>query len=615
MIVSLTTIEVEAFKNFVSPTTLRLSDLPVGLHFVRGVNRANDRLGSNGSGKSTFFSDAVTWCLYGRTVSGLRTTDVKSWLTKRPPRVAVTIGSEGSEHVVQRGPRASDLTIDGRQVGQEDVDALVGVSHAAFAQAVTWGQAQPLFLDLTPRDKMGLLQDALGLERWERRAEAASARERRLRASLVATQGEIRGLEAAEEHAQAALVEAREAAQQWGAAHARRLAEMRDQVRSLSAQHEQGEALRASEDLAVESEAMHVRTLAPAVDANRTKIRRLEGICREAEFALEMARRTLNELVAQRAALTETGTCPTCGQAVAENDAARHVAEIQSACEDAETTIEEARARHHEASDKLNTLRDRAADDEASLREHQDAQREHERALRRLERDVAEARTRMIAAQDALIRAEEEDNPHRDAAAQARARLRDVRQEIKEKGAHAEKLEASAERAQFWAKGFRAIRLMIVDDVLEDLRDTTAAVLEDLGLGEWAIEYATERETKSGTMQQALTAVIRSPMSEEAVRWEVYSGGERQRLRLAGALALSEVLLAHAGVGLDFRVMDEPTRGLSREGVRDLCEMLARYAEEAGLRLFYIDHSSEDGLAFSSTITVVGDVDGAHLEA
>ena len=69
--------------------------------------------------------------------------------------------------------------------------------------------------------------------------------------------------------------------------------------------------------------------------------------------------------------------------------------------------------------------------------------------------------------------------------------------------------------------------------------------------------------------------------------------------RLAGALALSEVLMSHAGADLDFRVLDEPTRGMGGSGVDDLCDLLANYARDAGLRILFIDHLARESAAFA----------------
>ena len=115
------------------------------------------------------------------------------------------------------------MTIDGKQVGQADVDALVGLSYEMWCQAVVLGQGAPLFYDLAPRDKMTLLSDALGLERWERRADAASARARRLEDALKGLEGELGGLGTALDHAKNGLKTGREAAERWAGCQASKI--------------------------------------------------------------------------------------------------------------------------------------------------------------------------------------------------------------------------------------------------------------------------------------------------------------------------------------------------------------------------------------------------------
>jgi AAA15 family ATPase/GTPase len=52
---------IKNFKSFIGGHTLDFEGLGLGTHRVRGFNDANKRLGSNGSGKSTFLSDALCW--------------------------------------------------------------------------------------------------------------------------------------------------------------------------------------------------------------------------------------------------------------------------------------------------------------------------------------------------------------------------------------------------------------------------------------------------------------------------------------------------------------------------------------------------------------------------
>lgn len=610
---SISAIEVEAFKGFVAPTVLRIANLPAGLHLVCGRNLTNDRLGSNGSGKSTFFSDAVTWCLYGRTVGGLRTTEIQSWLTKEPPRVAVALRQDKQEHVIVRGPKASALTIGGRTVGQEDVDALVGLDYMAWCQAVIWGQGMPLFFDLAPAAKMGLLSDALGLERWEQRAQAAGARSRRLDDRLRGVEGEVRGLEAAQEHAQDALEKAKDTSDVWVARRAAIVEETASAVRSARLRVDSLEERRGEAALAADSAGTAAKLLRPDVEAARAACARLQAEARTAEVLTGTAVGGLKRAEGDLAAFAERGACPTCGQPVAKMDAERHSDEIRARIAHLQKQIK-SRAAGRGIAARARVFEERLHRDEPRLRELEEAERRADGDLRVLEHELATARAHAAAAQAELARVETEVNPHQQAAQEARAHLRAVKKELLEKEDLVQKLAASVERAQFWARGFRDIRLGVIDDIIRDLRETTAEVMDGLGLGDWTVEYTTERETKAGIVQSALTVVVRSPSAPAGVRWGAYSGGERQRLRLAGALALSEVLLAHAGAALDFRVMDEPTRGLSREGVQDLVELLRAYAEEAGLKIFYVDHSSEEGAVFTSTATVINAAGGARLE-
>lgn len=613
MNLSLAAIEVEAFKNFVAPTVVPLDYVAPGLHFVQGRNQTNERMGSNGSGKTTLFSDAVTWCLFGKTVGGLRTTDVKSWLTKKSPRVALTFLAGETEHVLQRGPKATDLTLDGREIGQEDVDAFLGLTYPAFAQAVIWGQGQPLFLDLRPQEKMSLLSDALGLERWERRAEAAGARGKRLATSLADLEGELRGLETARDQAKATLEDAEAAAKDWGQNHAKRLEDLGVAAKEARRVAEAAEKELGGHDLADEEGSLKLKHTREAADSAGGEVVGKERELGEIRNRLGIDRHDLKKTEEHLTAFSDRGVCPTCGQEVGKKDAAKHADEITAQVKALQKAIDKNEKAEKALLTEVERLRKVADkfDDEVEKLEAEDNKRRSE--VLTWSRRATEAKTMASIATDTLMVAEKETNPHRNTAANAKARLKEINTQLSEADDLAGKTEASIERAQFWAKGFREIRLMVVDELLTDLQETTAAVLEDLGLGEWEVGYATERETQSGTTKRALVATVRAPGAPEGVRWEVYSGGEGQRLRLASALALGEVLLAHAGTRLDFRVLDEPTRGLSREGVRDLTEMLSDYAEDAGIRLFYVDHQSSDGTAFKSSILVTATEAGATV--
>jgi len=98
------------------------------------------------------------------------------------------------------------------------------------------------------------------------------------------------------------------------------------------------------------------------------------------------------------------------------------------------------------------------------------------------------------------------------------------------------------------------------------------------------------------------------------VRWENWSGGENQRLRLIGSLALSDVLLARAGIETNLETLDEPAVYWSSEGIQELCAFLAERAKVRGKTIFYIEHNTVQSHYFEEVIRVVKDKKGAYIE-
>lgn len=608
-------VEVEGFKCFTAPATLDVASRDAGLHYVRGDNKTNKNMGSNGAGKSTLVSDAPTWCLFGRTVSGLRTTDIRGWGAKRAhARVALHLTAGGAAHVIERTSRSADLSIDGNAVGQQDVVDLLGLDFAAWEQAVVWGQGRPLFFDMTPNAKMQVLSDALNLERWERRSTAAASRASQYEERAREAWARVAGLNEAVTAAQAAQADAKTAAAAWGQEHAARLAELADSCQK--ALRRRDEVLKRHGTLEMDVERLNLqRTDARtshriANDAAAAARRESDDAARDARSAAEAAKRLRDEL----ARVEETGKCPTCGQAVRPKSISNHVAETRRRAAELEVEAEAAKKRQRVATKRAEPHEAQVAREEEALSELEQRLAAAESGLRLSSRTLGEADQALRALQREQEREGAAENPHRAAAATARSRLSALRAEISELEERAKKYEQTAARAKFWAQGFRGIRLSVMDEVLADLQESTAAVLTDLGMSDWEVSYLTERETKSGSTQRALTVSIRAPHSTDAVRWESWSGGEQQRLRLAGAAALSAMLQARAGVHVDFRVLDEPTRGMSAAGVPSLCESLADYAEADGLKIFYVDHMARDSRTFASTVTIARDKSGARVQ-
>jgi ABC-type multidrug transport system ATPase subunit len=73
---------------------------------------------------------------------------------------------------------------------------------------------------------------------------------------------------------------------------------------------------------------------------------------------------------------------------------------------------------------------------------------------------------------------------------------------------------------------------------------------------------------------------------------------------MAVSFALSEVLLSRAGLSPNIEIYDEPTKGLSPNGIADLLEHLRDRALELGRAVFVVDHHSFDRGLFDGTLMI-----------
>jgi DNA repair exonuclease SbcCD ATPase subunit len=583
-------LELENFGPFNEVQKLYISALEPGLHFVTGKNLAEPRLDPNGVGKSTIWA-ALTWCLYGKTVKGLRNPDVTPWNGSKRVRVAVQINGR----IVKRTANPNALTLDDMPVGQEQVDKLVGLSFEAFTHTVLYGQGRPLFFDLPPREMMDVLSDVLGLERWELRSAAASQRARDLEQELETTSFRQRRLEGNLETLSKNLRSLQAASDDWEAEHAERQkkfeAERKDVIKKLAT---------------IEPKCAE---LSARFDWLGAQIKLIDPDYRKAQENLYAAKQILGKMELEvdrwkRGIVLLVGRCPECNQPV---DESHKRAANKRAREKAAEAIEALRPQKKKVA-KLEREQQTLLEAAQKFKDEAD---ELEGELRTIERTVADLKAKANAV--GKQQSEEASNPFRDQISAARKEKKQTEVLIAECTTQFNKLTRRIARARWWVKGFKDVRLHVIDEVLTELELTTATVLEELGLIGWQVTYASEKDTKKGTTRAGLNVQIKSPGSKKAVKWESWSGGEGQRLRLVGALALSEVLLNHAGLRTNLEVFDEVTTYMPVRGVRDLCDLLAERCAALGRVGFYIDHQIGERSSFASVIRVQKDKSGATI--
>jgi DNA repair exonuclease SbcCD ATPase subunit len=593
---------VENFKSITGRVAVPFLRLGTGLHFVRGENLIEPRLGSNGAGKSTLW-DALCWCMYGKTPDGERSTDIVSWHTEQGARVRLRYSADKEEHALTRHTHPNRLSLDGQPCSAKDAE--LGLSFDTFVNTILLGQGRPLFFDLTPSGKLQLFTDALDLNRWEARAAGAGKRAQELQREADQLYGEINTLQAQEQTLQTNIdslqEQQKEWQQRWQARKAVRAADvqtLRKAHATLAKQHEEATLIydKAMTELkpllreimqlqTYREEAYRRQMKAEAQDAANTReIQRLQADLR----------------------LASTGSCPLCGQPVGQR-LGHHCAELQVRIDKLQGPTDAGAAKLlADVDSQLKTLR-------GTEQQLQNNAEKTNATLMAVGPRLAESKTKMMLLVDQEKDGEEERNPYTQQLWKLRQSQEALKTELEQKTGLWRGRSRKLERVAFWQKGFKDLQLYILEEVLAELQLCSNAMLESLGMIGWSVHYDVERETKSGTIQRGLNVLITSPHNAQPVRWESWSGGEGQRLRLLGALALSEVLLTRAGVEPNIEILDEPTAFLSTPGVRDLTELLAERARTIGRGIYYVDHVSRQSAQFSSVLTVVRTPEGTSL--
>lgn len=546
---------VQAFSSFVEPTTVALN-FP-GVTFLRGKNLLYPRLDTNGVGKSSLLK-ALTWCLKGKTIENLHGTDIRArGANNEPTIVTLKVVVDSKSHTIERTLSPSRLILDGKKVGQDEIDRLIPLSLLVIENTLVFGQGnERLFLDQKPREKMELLSDVLSLDRWDKRAERASKAAQVADKQLAKIISNVDQIGAKLSHNRTWINLTQKDSDCWNQDRTQKLEIAKKQLDDASSRLNTVSKLRDDADLKLDTAAAELKAL-------NTEVARL----RETWVKIR-----------------DTGDpCPKCGQPVV------NPKKLQKA-EDAYLD---------------------ASEDAAAFKEEVE---KHRDILMRVSPQAAKLEQQVADLTEQVNNFNTSTNPYSQSLLDVKRQNRELLADLDNLEIELNQVEERKNHLTYWAKeGFKLVKLYLIEELLSELQLVTERVLSDLGLDGWKVNYVIERETKTGTVHQGLSTLISKPY-EQPVRWETFSGGEGQRLRLGGAIALSIVLLRHIGASVNFLALDEPTQRLSGTGIEDLCMSLADYANESNTSIWFIDQHAIESSYFSRVLTVVMDRYGSHLE-
>jgi DNA repair exonuclease SbcCD ATPase subunit len=585
-------------------------DQPPGLYFVAGRNESRPRLGANDAGKSTLFCEALSWLLQARTSRSNRPgADIVNWYADgNTAGVTGVFVLDGVTHVLERYRNPSRLTLDGRTVEQRDIDQLLPLSDTALRRTLLIDQFGTMFMGLRPEEKSRIFSETLSLDKWIKASDGAGRKvtdtERaiqRLEQELAVTTGTL--AEVTDQREAAVDCETKFEIEQLAAIRRLRL-----EVRDAEAARAKSEAvLNAARAEFAEFSGDDLRELEDYRATERKLIRTIATTEQDAANGAEKIVALQREL---RRYTDAKGVCPECGQEVSDEHIAEKAAGVRKRIKEARVELAEHSKAFAELPAELEAVRVAISQFEQALAGYQKAQSAVSVAAGQSIHDTRE----MHRLNKLLKETTEQDNPFNDQCDKLDARLTELRDTRKRQRSELNEARRLMAVYVFWQNGFREIRLDQIDTTLMELELAANRHSESLGLDDWEIQFATERETASGSLSHKFTVYLFPPGQDKPVDWENYAGGVSQRWQLAVTSALAEILLARAGIDTDFEILDECSTHLSREGIEDLLSCLRNRARELNRRIYFIDHHMLDHGAFDGVCTVARTNDGVTLE-
>ena len=611
---------IQGFKSFDKAESLSFDDLDPGFYFITGDNQVEPKLGANGAGKSSIL-DALCWALFEKTPDLLKAGNISCWNSQTKTMVALRLEVDGTSYLLTRtwNPNKLCLSEEGepaKVITNDDVVALIGFDFDAFLYSVLISQFSSKFFDLKPSEKMEVFSSVMEstLAHWLDFSEQAKEKRNRLEATIKTVRSKIDNLTG-----QITALEGEDWSEQiaeWDKEKGEELAGIEKEITQNTADTKEVSTKTHAYDKKIEK----LDDKASSINAKITKMKAIisdiQGEEREAitlKAGMEAEQSTLN---ASKSRLTGlSGTCPTCLQDIDGKVLKKELKKIEeddreldSQLDEVDQVQEDLLADRSKADERMDDLK---ADKEANQRELSQAENNKSSITRELKTLKKEADSLQDDYDDWM----EKENPYEKKEEEKDAKIKRIKGNKTDQEQELLRSEESFQVYNYWVTGFKDIRYMILSEALHELEIQINTSLERLGLDGWEILLSVDKVSKKGNVSKGFTVFVKSPFNEDPVPFEAWSGGEGQRLRLAGTLGMMDFISDRMGFKTNIEAFDEPTTFMSTDGVEGLVSILKDRADSTGKKIFIIDHKNLDTFSeFDGIIKVIKDDEGSHIE-
>lgn len=582
-----------------------------GLYFLEGGrNEVDPELGSNGVGKSTIWG-AVCWVLFGKTADGLKAGELKSWQSKEK-------GYSGTlylgRHILKRSWKPNKLTLDGEVIEQKVLEERLSLNFETFTSAVVISQGENMFFDLLPSKKLSLFTSMLSLDNWINYSSMAKVHSDELADELHVIERNVSKLEGKVDGL--GIDDLQQKKKQWGKKRRNRLLTAGKELKSAKKTMQM-------QKVRLENATKYLAKLKEDKQAISSEIDEMQSAMRESKDKYVLLKFEVDQLVNGQRSLElqikglnkkKKGTCNKCGQQINKKKLEAFIISLEEKINDkglAFLKLKKIIKKADAAVEKWEKFRGNSVDAERKLRKEIEGLEDDFPAIAK---DCAEASTVYQIKKSEIKKYKSASNPFNKLLQEKIAEEARLNEKLEKRNLQRSKKVQEKADVSYWVNGFKDVRLYLIEEALLQLEIETNKALSSLGFSsKWQIKYSIDKKTKSGGSISGFNVLVRSPHNNEQVPFAAWSGGEKQRLKIAGSMGFIALMSARTGLDLGIEVYDEPTQGLSRQGIDSLLEALRSRALETGKRIWLVDQHTLDYGDFTGRALVHKKLEGSVL--
>jgi DNA repair exonuclease SbcCD ATPase subunit len=606
-------ITIKGFKSFRDKQTFDFSKLTDnGFYYIAGDNLVETHLGANAAGKSAFV-EAICWCLFGKTSTNLIASNIANWDSKQCI-VSLLVEVKDIEHTILRTWNPNSITLDDKTVIQDEIDAITGLNFKSFLYSVFISQFSSKFFDLDPADKMDVFSDIMNdvVQEWDDYSAYASYKRTSLE-SIIAQQ-EL-GLSRLDGKISANTWNYQTNVDDFEEKRKRKLIDTERAIELHKAKRDKLEHKReifAQEQVSIQGNVDDAERVLTSLEV---KLRENRSIHAETSEQVGGLRQSFNFIKGRIEDLGDLGkTCPLCEQEVTDETLLKVLEGYHVQQKDVIKNLDLAKNKFGSCIDKVNSLESEVKARLSDLNNLKNALFASKSSLKTIPLDLQDIEEDILRCKTEIEGIKTEANPFLGIEEQKKkslAILNRYRQYLKE---DVDNGKSNLNMYSLWSKSFREIRFLVIEDALKEFEINIMNNLEYFGMSDWTIELKVDNPTKKGTVKKGFTVYVKSPNNTELVPFSCWSGGEGQRLKMAGTFGLIDFIQSKRGTNWDIEIYDEPTQFLSGEGIDDMVNILYQRSKNLNKKIMIIDHRNFSTFGcFSGTIKIVKDDGGSKF--